>query len=116
MPYALCPMPYALCPMPYALCPLVPHLSEKGYKYLYANASPINFIDPTGRFSITEQTVIMGVITSLAIEAGRAAYAPDPVQTSQTWRKLFRSTRIAKGTLRSINFHRRSCHSWFSWI
>jgi RHS repeat-associated protein len=37
------------------------------HKYLYANASPINFIDPTGRFSISEQTVIMGVITSLAI-------------------------------------------------
>ena len=53
------------------------------HKYLYANASPINFIDPTGRFSITEQTVIMGVITSLAIETGRAAYAPDPVQAPE---------------------------------
>jgi hypothetical protein len=27
-------MPYALCPMPHAQCPRVPHLSEKGYRYL----------------------------------------------------------------------------------
>jgi len=33
---ALCPMPYALCPMPYALCRIVPHLSEKGYRFAFA--------------------------------------------------------------------------------
>ena len=27
-------MPYAQCPMPHAQCPRVPHLSEKGYRYL----------------------------------------------------------------------------------
>ena len=28
-------MPYALCPMPYAR--RVPHLSEKGYNFFFAN-------------------------------------------------------------------------------
>jgi RHS repeat-associated protein len=53
------------------------------HKYLYANANPISFIDPTGRFSIAEQTVIMGVLTSLAIEGGRAAFAPAPAQAPE---------------------------------
>ncbi len=39
MPNAECPMPYALCPMPYALCRIVPHLSEKGYKYVIASTT-----------------------------------------------------------------------------
>jgi hypothetical protein len=34
--------PYALCPMPHALCPVVPHLSEKGYKFVILNGAKHN--------------------------------------------------------------------------
>jgi hypothetical protein len=32
-------MPYALCPMPYALDPRAPHVTEKGYIYVFFHSS-----------------------------------------------------------------------------
>jgi RHS repeat-associated protein len=45
-------------------------------KYLYANASPTNYIDPSGNFSISEQVTISVIIGILA-----QILFPDPVQT-----------------------------------
>ncbi|WP_416309800.1 RHS repeat domain-containing protein [Spirulina sp. 06S082] len=53
------------------------------HKYLYANANPVNVIDPSGLFSLNSvlsRTIILGILSSLALETGRAVIAPDPAQ------------------------------------
>ena len=50
-------MPYALCPMPYAR--RVPHVTEKGYRYLR-----INLVD--GRYCLSDSSIRL-ILTELAL-------------------------------------------------
>jgi len=53
------------------------------HKYLYANANPVNYVDPTGYFSILSQRAALSILSALAIEAGRSLVAPLPLQAPE---------------------------------
>ncbi|MCX8107706.1 MAG: RHS repeat-associated core domain-containing protein [Verrucomicrobiae bacterium] len=58
------------------------------HKYLYAAANPVNQIDPTGRFTITEKHIAAGIIAILATaNIWHYGFKSDPVK--RTWADIF---------------------------
>ena len=51
------------------------------HKYLYANADPVNFIDPSGYFSILSKVAALTIATNLAVTAISDLVFPLPLNT-----------------------------------